>query len=157
MRRWVPPALALIALALVPWALWLATALPSHEVAEHWDVAWAGFDLMLAAALLATALSAWHGSRYVQACAACAGTLLAVDAWFDLLTSSGSDLTYAIVLALVAELPLALVCLWIVLDSESFTRRLDSWRRSSSSGSRGTAATSPGAEPATPTRSSSPR
>jgi hypothetical protein len=156
-RRWVPPLLALIALLLVPWAIWLATTLPSHEVAEHCDVAWAGFDVMLAAALLATALTAWHGGRYLQACAACAGTLLAVDAWFDLLTSSGRDLTYAIVLALVAELPLALVCLWIVLDSESFTRRLDSWRRSSSSGSRGTDATSPGAEPATPSRSSSRR
>ena len=157
MRRWVPPFLTLIALALVPWTIWLATTLPSHEVAEHWDVAWAGLDVMLAAALLSTALSAWHGGRYLQACAACAGTLLVVDAWFDLLTSSGSDLTYAIVLALVAELPLAAVCLWIVLDSESFTRRLASWRRSSSSGSGGTAATSPGGARATPTQSSSRR
>src|SRR5262249_40545373 len=47
-RRWLPPLLALIALALVPWALWLGTVLPSHEVAEHWDIAWAGFDLILA-------------------------------------------------------------------------------------------------------------
>jgi len=88
-RRWVPPLLALTALVLVPWTIWLATTLPSHEVAEHWDVAWAGFDAMLAAALLATALSAWHDGRFLQACAACAGTLLVVDAWFDLLTSSG--------------------------------------------------------------------
>ena len=91
MRRWVPPLLALTALLLVPWTICLATTLPSHEVAEHWDVAWAGFDVMLAAALLATALSAWHGGRFLQACAACAGTLLVVDAWFDLLTSSGRE------------------------------------------------------------------
>jgi len=58
-KRWVPPFLALTALLLVPWTIWLATTLPSHEVAEHWDVAWAGLDAMLAAALLATALSAW--------------------------------------------------------------------------------------------------
>ena len=157
MRRWVPPLLGLTALLLVPWTIWLATTLPSHEVAEHWDVAWAGFDVMLAAALLATALSAWHGGRFLQACAACAGTLLVVDARFDLLTSSGRDLTYAIVLAVVAELPLAAVCLWIVLDSESFTRRLAAWRSSSSNGSPGTAATSPGGGPATPTQSSSRR
>jgi hypothetical protein len=157
MKRWVPPALALIALALVPWALWLTTVLPSHEVAEHWDVAWAGLDLMLAAALLATAVSAWRHGPLLQACAASAGTLLVVDAWFDLLTSNGRDLTYAIVLAVVAELPLAAVCLWIVLDPESCTRTLASWRVASSSGSRVTAATSPGGEPATPTRSSSRR
>jgi hypothetical protein len=157
MRRWVPPALALIALALVPWALWLTTVLPSHEVAEHWDVAWAGLDLMLAAALLATAVSAWRHGPLLQACAASTGTLLVVDAWFDLLTSSGRDLTYAIVLAVVAELPLALVCLWIVLDPESCVRTLAPWRVSSSSGSRVTAGTFPGGEPATHTRSSSPR
>ncbi len=157
MRRWVPPLLALIALALIPWALWLATVLPSHEVAEHWDLAWAGFDLMLAAALLATAVSAWRRAPFLQAWAASAGTLVVVDAWFDLLTSSGRELTYAIVLAVVAELPLALVCLWIVIDSETFARRLASWRSSSSSGLPATVATSPGAEPATPTRSSSPR
>ena len=157
MRRWLPPLLALIAVLLVPWAIWLATTLPSHEVAEHWDIAWAGFDLLLAAALLATAVSAWRHGPLLQACAASAGTLLVVDAWFDLLTSSGRELTYAIVLALVAELPLAAVCLWIVLDPETCARTLASWRSSSSNGSRDTAGTSPGAARATPTRSSSPR
>jgi len=135
-RRWIPPLLACAALALVPWAIWLTTVLPSHEVAEHWDLAWGGLDLMLAAALLATAVAAWRGSTFVEASASCAGTLLVVDAWFDLLTSSGRDLTYAIVLAVVAELPLAAVCLWIVLDSENFARRMASWRSASSSMSR---------------------
>ena len=141
MTRRLAPALALIALTLVPWALWLATTLPSHEVAEHWDIAWAGLDLMLAAALLATAVSAWRRGPLLQACAACAGTLLVVDAWFDLLTSNGRDLTYAIVLAALAELPLALVCLWLVLDPHRaaeaarapFTRR---YLRSTARGAR---------------------
>ncbi|HEV8098866.1 MAG TPA: hypothetical protein VGP56_06945 [Gaiellaceae bacterium] len=157
MRRWVPPLLALTALLLVPWTIFLATTLPSHEVAEHWDLAWAGFDLMLAAALLSTAVSAWRGGPLLQANASAAGTLLVVDAWFDLLTSSGRNLTYAIVLAVVAELPLALICLWIVRDSKSFTRRLAVWRTASSPGSPDTAAISPGGGPATPTQSSSRR
>jgi hypothetical protein len=127
-RRWIPPLLALIALGLVPWAIWLTTVLPSHEVAEHWDLAWGGFDLLLAAALLATAVSAWRASPLLEAAAACTGTLLVVDAWFDLLTSSDSDLIYAIVLAVVAELPLAALCLWIVLDSETCVRGVASWR-----------------------------
>ena len=38
MRRWVPPGLALIAVALVPWTIWLTTVLPSHEVVDHWDL-----------------------------------------------------------------------------------------------------------------------
>ena len=157
MRRWVPPLLALIALGLIPWAIWLTTVLPSHEVAEHWDLAWGGLDLMLAAALLATAVSAWRHGPLLQACAACTGTLLAVDAWFDLLTSSGRELTYAVVLAVLAELPLAALCLWIVLDPDNCARRLATWRISSSNGSPSTAATSPGGGRATPTRSSSRR
>jgi hypothetical protein len=115
-RRWLPPTLALIALALVPWSIWLTTELPSHARAAHWDLAWGGLDLILAAALLATAVSAWRHGPMLQACAASAGTLLVVDAWFDLLTSSGRDLDYAIILAVVAELPLAALCLWLVLD-----------------------------------------
>jgi hypothetical protein len=143
-RRWVPPVLALFALGLVPWAIWLTTVLPSHEVAEHWDLAWGGFDLLLAAALLATAIAAWRGSPLLEAAAACAGTLLVVDAWFDLLTSGDRDLPYAIVLAVVAELPLAALCLWIVIDSEPCTRRVAAWRSTSPDGARVTVATSTG-------------
>jgi hypothetical protein len=156
-RRWIPPLLALIALALVPWALWLTTVLPSHEVAEHWDLAWAGFDLLLAAALLATAIAAWRQSPLLEAAAACSGTLLVVDAWFDLLTSGGRDLTYAIALAVVAELPLAALCLFVVLRAETCTRRLARWRTVSSNGSRSTAATSAGHGRTTSTRSPSAR
>jgi hypothetical protein len=121
-RGWLPPTLALIALALVPWSIWLTTELPSQERAAHWDLAWGGLDLMLAAALLATAVSAWRHGPLLEACAASAGTLLAVDAWFDLLTSSGRELTFAIILAVVAELPLAALCLWLVLDPERACR-----------------------------------
>jgi hypothetical protein len=156
-RRWLPPLLALIALALVPWALWLTTVLPSHEVAEHWDLAWGGFDLFLAASLLATAVAAWRQSPLLEAFAASSCTLLLADAWFDLLTSDGRDLTYAIVLAAVAELPLAALCLWIVIDSETCTRRLDRWRGASSNGSHNAARASAGDRRTSRARSSSPR
>jgi hypothetical protein len=76
-RRWVPPLLALIALGLVPWAIWLTTVLPSHETAPRWDLAWGGFDLLLAAAVLATAVAAWRASPLLEAAAASTGTLLA--------------------------------------------------------------------------------
>jgi hypothetical protein len=154
-KRWIPPLLALIALGLVPWAIWLMTVLPSHEVAERWDLAWGGFDLLLAASLLATAAAAWRQSPLLEAAAASTGTLLVVDAWFDLLTSEGTDLTYAIILAVLAELPLAALCLWIVIDSERCTRRLTRWRSASSNGSRVTVATSLGdGQPPVPRSSS---
>jgi hypothetical protein len=113
-RRWIPLGLALVAVALVPWTIWLTTELPSHEHVEHWDLAWGGLDLMLAAALAATAFSVWRRSPFLEACAASTATLLVVDAWFDLLTARGHDFAWAIVLAAIAELPLAAFCLWIV-------------------------------------------
>src|SRR5262249_14342973 len=116
-----------------------------------------GFDLLLAAAMLGTAVAAWRASPLLEAAAACTGTLLVVDAWFDMLTSSDRDLTYAIALAVVAELPLAALCLWIVLDSDTCTRGLAGWGIASSNGSSGRIATSVDAGRATGTRSSSRR
>ncbi|MFL5949398.1 MAG: hypothetical protein ACJ743_13175, partial [Gaiellaceae bacterium] len=57
---------------------------------------------------------------YLPIFASIAGTLLVCDAWFDTLTSRpGSELAWAAVEALVAELPLAAFCFWIALDAES--------------------------------------
>jgi hypothetical protein len=42
------------------------------------------------------------------------GTLLCCDAWFDVLTSRGaSDITQAVLSAVLIELPLAALCFWI--------------------------------------------
>jgi hypothetical protein len=52
--------------------------------------------------------------------ASIAGTLLVCDAWFDTLTSTpGSELAWAVVEALVAELPLAAFCFWIAFDADA--------------------------------------
>ena len=48
----------------------------------------------------------------------------AVDAWFDILTSSGHvELAFAIAEALLVELPLAVVCLLLARDAERILRR----------------------------------
>src|SRR5438034_9291142 len=77
------------AVALVPWSLLLNARLPSRHLASHWDMAWTGFDLALAAVILATAMSALRGSadRLGRLATAC-GTMLVCDAWFDILTST---------------------------------------------------------------------
>jgi hypothetical protein len=117
--RWVVPLFAVAALVLVPWVVVLVEALPSAHRAAHWDVAWAGFDVGLALLLLAVALAAWRRSPWLEGAATASATLLVVDAWFDILTSSSSaELVVASVEAALVELPLACVCLLLARDTE---------------------------------------
>lgn len=113
------PALAALALFLVPWAFWLSRTLPATHTARHWDLAWAGFDAALALGLASTALSAVRHSPWLAAAASATGTLLVVDAWFDVLTAQGgSELALAAAEAVLFELPLAALSFWIVRDAE---------------------------------------
>jgi hypothetical protein len=114
-------ALGLSALLLVPWTLWLTFTLPTRHVTHHYRVAWVGFDVLLAAAFAGTALAALRLSRWLQPLAAMTGTMLLCDAWFDVVTAtSGDEQMLAILEAVVAEIPLALLCGWIVLDTGRF-------------------------------------
>jgi hypothetical protein len=110
--------LMLAAVALVPWTLWLTYTLPSRHVTHHYDLAWVGFDCVLAVAIGLTACAALRGWRTLVPLAAVTGTLLLSDAWFDVVTSAGGgELLEAILLAAVAELPLAALCgLLVVLE-----------------------------------------
>ena len=86
---------------------------------HRWRIAWAGFDIGLAAALAATAAGVLREARWVDATAAVAATLLITDAWFDIvLADAGFERTEAIVLAVLGEIPLALFCSWVVLNAE---------------------------------------
>lgn len=119
--RWVTLLLALVAVALVPWTLYLTLTLPSRHLTSHYDVAWIGFDIALTVAFAATAWSALRGSPWLVAFAAVTGTMLVCDAWFDIVTSqAGSEMFEAIAEAVLAELPLAALCAFIVYDAETF-------------------------------------
>jgi hypothetical protein len=119
--RWVPRLLALAAIGLVPWTLWLTFSLPSRHVTDDYDLAWVGFDIALAAAFAATALATLRFSKWLVPLAAVTGTMLVCDAWFDIVTSSGGgDRLQAILEAVFAELPLAALCGYMVIDVERF-------------------------------------
>lgn len=121
--RWVTPLLALTAAGLVPWTLYLTFTLPARQVTEHYDVAWVVFDIALLTAITTTAFAAVRGSEWLVPFAAVTGTMLVCDAWFDVVTSIGSnDWAEAVLEALFAELPLAAVCALIVYDAERFLR-----------------------------------
>jgi hypothetical protein len=119
--RWVTMLLALVAVALAPWILYLTFTLPSRHVTFHYDLAWIGFDVALLASFAATAWAAFRGSQWLVPFAAVTGTMLVCDAWFDVVTSqSGSEMWEAIAEAVLAELPLAAICGLIVYDAETF-------------------------------------
>lgn len=119
LRRWLGVGLALAAGMLGPWTVWVMWTLPNRHLADHWALAWGGFDVGLACALAATAVSVLRRARWMQVAASAAGTLLIADAWFDVLTAHGRmTVTLAVLEALAAELPLATLCFWLALRAD---------------------------------------
>ena len=119
--RWVTLLLGLVAVALVPWTLYLTFTLPSRHITSHYDLAWVGFDVALACVFAATAAAAFRRSHWLIPLAAVTGTMLVCDAWFDVVTSqSGGEMWEAVAEAALAELPLAALCAFIVYDAETF-------------------------------------
>lgn len=119
--RWVVPVLAVTAVALLPWTLWLTYSLPSRQVTPHYDLAWVGFDVALLTAFVVTAVCAVTSSRWLVPAAATTATMLMCDAWFDVVTSGApGDRLEAVLQAGLGELPLAAICWYIVYDAERF-------------------------------------
>jgi hypothetical protein len=117
--RWVALLLTAIVAGLVVWTLYLTYALPARHVTEHWRIAWAGFDVGLALALGFTAVGVLREAHWVDAAAAVSATLLVSDAWFDIVfADAGGERMESIVLAVIGEIPLALFCVWIIMNAE---------------------------------------
>jgi hypothetical protein len=117
-RLWLLLVVGGVAVALLPWTAYLSATLPSEHLANHWDIAWAGLDLLEAMALVALFIAVVRRSVFVPMFAAVAGTALLCDAWFDVMTAgTGRSLRWAIVEALVAELPLAALCFWLAFEA----------------------------------------
>jgi hypothetical protein len=119
LRNLVGGVLIVVAVLMVPWTLYLAFTLPARHHAEHWDAVWVGFDIAVAFGIASTAIGAFRRSNWLAIAAACTGTLLLCDAWFDVLTSSGErEAGIALLQALGGELPLAALCFWIAWNVE---------------------------------------
>src|SRR5579875_528508 len=106
--------LLLCAAALCVWIVPLSLLLPAHVDARHWPWAWVGLDTMEAVSLAATGVLTLRRDPRVGAVAGAATALLLADAWFDITTAQmGSAVVLALILAGVAELPLATLCAWL--------------------------------------------
>ncbi len=121
--RWAGPAFVLFSLALLPWIVYLGYTLPSRQASPHYDVAWAGFDILLLVALGSSGYFALRRSRYLALTAIATATLLVVDAWFDVMTSPARQLAESLSLAFLVELPLAAVCAWLSYHTQQLAER----------------------------------
>ena len=107
-----------VAVALLPWTAYLSATLPSEHLANHWDIAWAGLDAFEAIGLVLLFVAVVRRSKFLPIFAAVAGTALVCDAWFDVMTAgTGRSLHWAIAEALVAEIPLAILCFWLAFEA----------------------------------------
>ncbi|MGF1426025.1 hypothetical protein [Kitasatospora sp. LaBMicrA B282] len=107
-RRYVA-VLRTAGLALLPWIAVLALTLRD-------PAGWVALDVAEALALLGTARLLRTGHRLHRPVAALAALLLVADAGCDLGTATvGADTLSALAMALLAELPLALLCGHLVL------------------------------------------
>lgn len=114
------PLLALLASAAVvetAWTVYIGWRLPRHYVANHWALAWVGLDVAQIVLLLLAAWAAWRGRALLILFASSAGTLLLLDAWFDVTTARNGGFLQSLLFAVILEVPSAIVLFWITWRS----------------------------------------
>ena len=94
---------------LAPWIVYLAFSLPDKYVAHNWPVTWVGFDILLLLFMAATALLGFLRRQLLILAAFTTGVLLICDSWFDVMTAGPDDQWLSLLMAVVAELPLAVL------------------------------------------------
>lgn len=129
---WFGVAVGLCAVLFIPWIVYLATQLPSHARAAHYDVMWVGFDVGMWTVLAALALAAIRRSTLTDPLAVSAAVFMIIDAWFDVVSADSRDrLIGALLSACLVELPGAAICLWIASHAarirERAYKRLFAW------------------------------
>jgi hypothetical protein len=108
--KWLIVLYGASAIILIPWTYNLAENLPRYHLAHDWDVAWVGFDIFMLTLLACTSVFAAKRSIWQALSATSLATMLVIDAWFDVLTSTpGHDQVIALGFAAFIELPMALL------------------------------------------------
>ena len=122
--RWLAPLAVSCALGIIPWIVYLALTLHDRERADDYALAWVGFDCAMALALAGLAYCAIKRKPATELLAAVSATMLVIDAWFDIVTTEpGTGLIEAVLLAVFAELPLAIICTWVAVNAERVRAR----------------------------------
>lgn len=108
-RRLRLGAAAAAAVLLLPWALYLAFALPRVHRVRDWDLLWVGIDGLEIVLLVATFVLSRQRRVIGLLTGFATGVVLLCDAWFDLLTAAPGELWQSVLAAVLLEIPLALV------------------------------------------------
>jgi len=110
--RWLPIALTIAALALVPSLVIVLVVVPVAQIAHHLRVAWTGLDVFEVLAMASTGFALQRRPAIAVVPATITGTLLLCDAWINVVPSTAAARSEGIVLAFV-ELPLAAFSFWV--------------------------------------------
>ena len=110
--RWLPLALVIAALALIPSLVIVLTVVPPVQIAHHLPLAWTGLDVFELLALAGTGFELHRRSVVTVVPATITGTLLLCDAWINVIPTTGMARAEAVVLAFV-EVPLAALSFWV--------------------------------------------
>ena len=122
--RWLGPLAVCCLIGMLPWIVYLSLTIPQRSRAQHYDLAWIGFDCIMWLVLAALAIVALRRHPATGPVAAVASTMLLVDAWFDITTASDrKQFLIALLLACVAEIPLAIICGWAAVNAERIRAR----------------------------------
>lgn len=77
----------------------MALTLPQSYPAQHWELTWVGFDVLLLGFMIATAVLGFMQHRLLTLFAFTTGVLLICDAWFDVLTARRADFVVSVLTA----------------------------------------------------------
>ena len=106
-------------IAMIPWLVYLSVTLPENYVAHNWPATWVGFDILLVAFMLTTAVLGFLRRQLLVLAAFTSGVLLMCDAWFDLMTAGPKDIWLALITALLIEVPLAI---FLIIGTQRIVR-----------------------------------
>lgn len=112
--KWIAVFFVGCAVVLVPWTVIIFGSLRNRALAEHWRLVWGGFDCFLVLAFALTAYRIITKSPRGAIAATATGTMLLIDAWFDVLTARGTkNLMTSLAMALFAEIPCAIISFYV--------------------------------------------
>ena len=101
------------AIVLIPWIVLMFTVPDVVNVSPHGTLVWGGFDCFLVLGFARTAFNLIRRSPRGAVTAAMTGTMLLIDAWFDVLTTHRGGELLSILMAVFAEIPCALICFYV--------------------------------------------
>jgi len=99
---------------LAPWIVALYKEQSANGVAYHLHLVRFGVSLLMVLGMLATAAGCWRNSHFTVVFGTLTATLTIISAWFATVTTTGRSFDLALGYALIVQLPVALLCTWIV-------------------------------------------